>query len=259
MNLIDTHAHIYLDAFDDDRDAMLARAFDAGVNTIILPNIDRESLTPMKALCRRYPKQLYPLAGLHPTSVKEDYVSQLEYIKKELDEGTYTGIGECGMDLYWDKTYLEQQKRAFAMQLTWSHELGLPIIIHIRDAFNEAFDVLESSGYQSFKGVFHCFSGTREDATRAVEMGFLLGIGGVVTFKKSNLPEIISGIDPSKILLETDSPFLAPVPYRGKRNEPSYIRLVAEKVADIWGCSIAEAARITTENATQLFNLENHG
>ncbi|MDT8308674.1 MAG: TatD family hydrolase [Bacteroidales bacterium] len=257
MILTDTHAHLYLNAFDDDRDTMIAGAFRTGVTRILIPNIDQDSLVPMHHLCNQYPGHLFPMAGLHPTSVRDDFETVLSTIGAGLP-GNYVGIGECGIDLYWDRTFLAHQKMAFRTQLEWSFKHGLPVAIHIRSSFDEVFEVLKSTGHATFKGVFHCFSGNKTQAAQAIEMGFLLGIGGVVTFKNSGLPKIIKDIDPSKIVLETDAPFLAPMPYRGKRNESAYLRIVAEKVAALWGMPIHEAASITTANAVSLFKKINH-
>jgi TatD DNase family protein len=252
MILTDTHAHLYLDAFDKDRDTIISNAISSGVTRILIPNIDTESLVPMHSLCDQYPNHLFPMAGLHPTSVKADFEKALTTIEAGLP-GNYVGIGECGIDLYWDRTFLAQQKVAFKTQLEWSFKYNLPVAIHIRSSFDEVFEMLGSTGRSTFKGVFHCFSGNKTQAAQALEMGFLLGIGGVVTFKNSDLPEIIKDIDPSKIVLETDAPYLAPMPYRGKRNESAYLSLVAEKLASIWEIPIREVANITTTNAVSLF------
>jgi TatD DNase family protein len=258
MIFVDTHTHIYLDAFDNDREEMISRAHDAGVRYLMLPDIDSGSRPQMLRLANQYPDSCFPMAGLHPTSVKENYLDALEAARALLVEGKVAGIGECGMDLYWDLTYVEAQKDVFETQLKWSLEHELPVSIHIRDAFEAVFEVLERFGDTSFKGVFHCFTGGIAEAERALKYGFHLGIGGIVTFKKSPLPAVLSSIDPERVVLESDAPFLAPTPYRGKRNEPAYLPLVAEKLGEIWQMPLHQVAEITTYNAMQIFNLPEH-
>lgn len=253
MIFIDTHTHLYLSEFDADREAMLERARAAGVAACVLPNIDEESLAPMTDMADRWPELCYPMAGLHPTSVTDEWRTQLSATESLRDSGTVAGIGECGIDLYWDQSRLEAQKEAFALQLQWSLDSGLPVSIHIRNAFPEVFSVLDLFGDARFNGVFHCFSGGKEEAERAIARGFMLGIGGVITFKKNRLRDVIREVSPESVVLETDAPFLAPDPFRGKRNEPAYLPYVAEALADIWGMPLQSVAGITSDNACKVF------
>jgi len=255
MQLIDTHAHLYLENFETDTEAVIRRAMDQGVHKIVLPNIDSASLEPMHRLAQDYPEICVPLVGLHPTHVKENFWEELELIFSRTKEYAYKAVGEIGIDLYWDKTYLQQQKQVFEFQLRFAGENKLPVIIHARDSFREILDIVSREEYHGIRGIFHAFSGDQALAERIIELGYLLGIGGVLTFKNSILPEVIRNIDLDHLVLETDSPFLAPTPFRGKRNESSYICFVAEKLAEIKGISINEVAEITTINAKNLFLL----
>lgn len=251
---IDTHSHIYEDEFRDDRDEVVQRALEAGVGRIVLPDIDADARPKMLALQERYPNIMYPLAGLHPTSVKEDYRKELAEMERQLGLHRFYGIGECGIDLYWDKTYYKEQLNAFEHQLGIAREMDLPIVIHSRDSLNEIFGVLKRNPY--IKGILHCFSGNEEETARACGMGFMLGIGGVVTFKNSRLDIVIRKAGLENLVLETDSPYLTPVPHRGKRNESSYIPLIAQKVAEIMDTDIKKIEEITTKNAMNLFTLQ---
>lgn len=254
--MIDTHSHIYLDAFDQDREQIIDRASRAGVFQIILPNIDADSINALLETESKFPNMCKALMGLHPTSVKSDYKQQLNIIEKQLNKRIFTGIGEIGLDLYWDKTYLKEQKDALAIQFKWACELNLPVVIHTRDAFPEIFDVFDKVYDSRLKGVFHSFSGVINDAKKILELpNFYLGINGVVTFKKSSLPEILSETGIERVLLETDAPYLAPAPHRGKRNEPAYMALTRDKLAEISGLSANEVNHITTQNAQKLFDL----
>lgn len=255
MQWIDTHTHLYLDQFDADRDAMLQRAFSVGVTKLLLPNIDADSIAPMLQLCEQYPKNCFPMIGLHPTSVDKDVQTQLNLLEQELLKGTYIGIGEIGIDLYWDKSFLEEQIHAFRIQLNWAKQHALPVAIHTREAFPLILDLVEEAQDGRLKGVFHCFTGNTTEAERIVKMGFYLGIGGVLTYKKSMLPEVIQNIPLDFLLLETDSPYLPPVPYRGKRNESSYLTETALQLAAIKQIPLNELATITTNNALKLFNI----
>lgn len=255
MILIDTHTHLYLNAFDDDREEMVERAIAAGVKYMFLPNIDSSSVKGMHALCTRFPENCFPMMGLHPTSVKGDYKKELDQVERHLEENTYYGIGETGIDLYWDKTYYREQVDAFNVQIDLAMAYSLPLVVHARDSFTEIFRVLENRDITGLQGVFHCFTGNRDQAKRAIGLGFMLGIGGVLTYKKSGLDQVIAGIDMDHLILETDAPFLPPVPHRGKRNESAYVLLVADKLAELSGMPLKEVARITTANASKLFNL----
>lgn len=250
---IDTHSHIYEEEFREDREEVIQRALTAQVRYIILPDIDSESRSRMLNLAEQYPEMMLPLAGLHPTSVNENYREELIAVEKEIGTRTYYGIGECGIDLYWDKTYYHEQIKAFEHQLGIARDMNFPVVIHSRDSLEVIFEVLRKHTYA--RGILHCFPGNAEDARKAADMGFLLGIGGVVTFKKSQMADTLREIGPDHIVLETDSPYLAPVPYRGKRNESSYIPLIAHKIAEITGVETKKIEEITTQNAMNLFNL----
>jgi TatD DNase family protein len=256
MQFIDTHAHLYLNHFDNDREEVIKNAFQKNVSRIILPNIDSSTIRPMKQLCSLFSSSIFPLIGLHPTSVKENYKDELLIITRELKTDHYFGIGESGIDLYWDKSYLKEQKEAFIFQIKLAIEFDLPIIIHARESFIEIFEILDKFKNKPLKGIFHAFTGTVDQAKRIInDFGFLLGIGGIITFKNSGMDEIIHEISVDNMVLETDSPFLAPVPYRGKRNESSFIFYIAGKIAQIKGLSINLVADITTRNAIQTFGL----
>lgn len=255
MILIDTHTHLYLNAFDDDREAMVERAISIGVKYMFLPNIDSSSVKGMHQLCDRFPENCFPMMGLHPTSVKDNFRDELTLVEKLLEENTYYGIGETGIDLYWDKTFYREQVEAFNRQIDLAIEYGLPLIIHARESFKEIFRVLDNRNIDGLTGVFHCFTGNVDEARHAIDLGFMLGIGGVLTYNKSGLDEVISEIGIKKVVLETDAPFLPPVPHRGKRNESAYVLHVADKLADILSIPDNDVARITTGNACELFNL----
>ena len=253
--LIDTHTHIYVDAFDDDRDEAIKRAISAGVSQLILPAIDSKTTAIMHEVKRNYSDYVHLMMGLHPTHVGLNADEELTHVKEQLDAHSFVAVGEIGMDLYWDKTYQSQQQEAFYRQINWALAADLPIVIHCRDAFAPVFEVLESFKDARLRGVFHCFTGTKADAQRALELNFYLGIGGVVTFKNGKIDQFLSDFPIEKMLLETDSPYLAPTPYRGKRNESAYLPIVADKMAKLFDISVAEIARITSKNAKQLFDL----
>lgn len=254
MILTDTHTHLYSEQFDEDRAAMIQRAFDLGVERIFLPNIDSSSISGMLALQQQFPKNCFAMMGLHPTSVKENYLKELQLVEQHLNKGQFCAIGEIGIDLFWDKTFLKQQQDAFRTQINWAKQRNLPFVIHCRDSFNEIFEILDELNDGNMRGIFHCFTGDLEQANKVIAYGgFKLGIGGVVTFKNSGLEQVLQQIDISNLVLETDSPYLAPVPYRGKRNETSYIINVAEKLSDIYQIPIEEVAKITTQNSIEVF------
>ena len=253
--LIDTHTHIYVDAFDDDRDEAIKRAMSAGVSQLILPAIDSKTTAIMHEVKRNYSDYVHLMMGLHPTHVGLNADEELTHVKEQLDAHSFVAVGEIGMDLYWDKTYQSQQQEAFYRQINWALAADLPIVIHCRDAFAPVFEVLEGFKDSRLRGVFHCFTGTKADAQRALELNFYLGIGGVVTFKNGKIDRFLSDFPIEKMLLETDSPYLAPTPYRGKRNESAYLPIVADKMAKLFEISVAEIARITSKNAKQLFDL----
>ena len=270
MTFIDTHCHLYDEAFDADREEVLQRALDAGVITLLTPDIDSTSTPRLEALCQEHPNVFRPMAGLHPTSVKEDYERELQHVHERLfkstsqqvnkstcneDIMTFIAIGEIGMDLYWDRTYEAQQREVLKQQLLWAEELDLPVALHIRKAHNEVFGLLRDLNRPAWRGVMHCFGGSVQEAQRAVEMGFHLGIGGVVTFKNAGLAEVVKAVPLEHLLLETDAPYLSLVPHRGQRNEPSYIPLIAQKVAELRGITLEEVAAVTTASARELFCL----
>ena len=253
MILTDTHSHLYDTKFVEDRKAMILRAFEENVQRIFIPNIDQNTVKAMMDIVDAYPQKCFPMMGLHPCHVKENYKQELAVIKKHLDAGGFCAVGEIGMDLYWDKTYVENQKIAFRTQIQWAKEKGLPIAIHCRNAFNEIFEILEDEKDEQLRGVFHCFTGSIEQAQRVIDLNFYLGIGGIVTFKKAGLDAVVKEIDLKYLVLETDSPYLAPSPNRGKRNESSYLIHIAQKVAELHQVSIERLAQITTDNSIKLF------
>ena len=255
MQLIDTHTHLYLPEFDKDRDEVIARAVSNGVSKLLMPNIDLHSTGAMMAVKERYPGICLPMAGLHPVSVKDDYREQLDSILNLFSELSFVAIGEIGIDLYWDKTWLREQITAFREQVVFAIKSDLPIVIHSRDSIHEIFRLLEEFKGEKIRGVFHAFSGDIRDAEKAVLMGFTIGIGGVITFKNSGLGEIAHAVGAEHIVLETDSPYLAPTPYRGKRNESSWLPLINRKLAGILEKEEEETASITYSNSVELFRL----
>ena len=255
MTFVDTHCHLYDEAFDADRQQAVQRAIDAGVTTMLLPDIDSTSTERLDTLYNLYPNHFHRMAGLHPTSVKEDFEVELAHVRKRLETGSFVAVGEIGMDLYWDRTFEEQQREVLRRQMRWAEEFGLPVALHIRKAHNEVFGLLRDLNHSSYRGVMHCFGGSLQEAWRAVEMGFMLGIGGVVTFKNATMAEVAKAVPLDRLLLETDAPYLSPVPHRGERNESSYIPLIAQKIADLRGISVEAVAEQTSANARMLFSL----
>jgi TatD DNase family protein len=253
MQFIDTHCHLFLEEFDNDRIDIINQSIKAGVIAMLNPNIDASSLEALHETCQINPFVCIPTLGLHPCSVKEDYQNQLAEIKHHFNEYRSVAIGEIGIDLYWDKTFIKEQKKAFEEQLNWAIDLNLPVIIHNRDAFDTVYEITKDK--PKLRGVFHAFSGTNEQAQKILDLGFYLGIGGVVTFKNSGLDRVLENIPLEKIVLETDSPYLTPAPHRGKRNNPSYLLLIATKIAEIKQVGIEEVALKTTQNAKNLFGI----
>lgn len=253
--LIDTHAHIYSEDFLHDIDEVLQRAYDNDVKKIILPNIDSGSVKRLIDLTDAYPHLCYPLLGIHPTSVAADYREELEAVEYWLGKKKFYGIGEIGIDLYWERSFFKEQEDAFRYQLKLAKLNQLPVVIHVRESFEETYKVVREEQDGSLRGIFHCFSGTESDAQKIIDLGFSLGIGGVVTFNNSNLPEVLKHISLQHLVLETDSPYLTPVPKRGKRNECAYLVYVAQALAKIYDVSVSEIADITSENARRLFNI----
>lgn len=255
MQLIDTHTHLYLPEFDTDRDEVVNRAVNSGIVKMLMPNIDIQSVDQMLSVDRRYPGICYPMIGLHPTSVKEDYLFQLDKLEELFYKHKFIAIGEIGIDLYRDKTYLKEQIIALRRQISFAIARGLPVVIHSRESFPEVFAVLNEFKGKELKGVLHAFTGNIKDSERAIGLGLKLGIGGIVTFKNSGLDKIVKETGPENLILETDSPYLTPVPYRGKRNESSYLCIINKKLAEIFGMSEEEVASITFASSTALFNL----
>lgn len=254
--LVDTHSHLYEESFIPDWDDVVTRCSAAGVKKILLPNVDSSTFQLLRDTVAKNPSMFIPMMGLHPCSVKENYLDELETTKRLLFSEKYIAVGEIGMDLYWDKAFVQQQEDAFITQVGWANDLGLPISIHTRECTSVVIEILKNKIVCEKKGVFHCFGGSVEEAKQIIELGYCLGIGGVVTFKNSTLPQVLKQIGLNRLVLETDSPYLAPVPYRGKRNESSYTSLVALKLADIFGVSLAEIETVTTRNANDIFKFE---
>ena len=256
MLFIDTHTHLYAEQFEEDRDAMILRAIEAGITHFFLPNIDRSSIGGMNELVHNYPKRCFPMMGLHPCSVNDQWEEELKWIEKELENKKYIAVGEIGIDLYWDKTYLEEQQIAFRKQIQWAKEKNLPIVIHCREAFDEILAILDEVNDEHLKGIFHCFTGNLKQAQHILEYGnFKLGIGGVVTFKNAGLDKVLEKLSIHDIVLETDSPYLAPSPHRGKRNESSYLLKIAEKVAEILKLPLKEVKEISSKNALSIIKI----
>lgn len=254
MKYIDTHSHIYLEEFDQDLPDIIRRAREAGVSHILLPNVDHTTLDRMLKVCSAYPGYCYPMIGVHPTSVKGDYKKELMIVENQLSTGTYIAVGEIGLDLYWDKTFLKEQIIAFDRQIQLALRYGLPIVIHSREAFDQICEVLEPYKSTGLKGIFHSFGGSAEEAARLLEFeGFMLGINGVVTFKNSSLGKTLEQIPLDRIVLETDAPYLTPVPHRGKRNESAFLQYTLAKVADVYRMPAERVAEITSANAIKVF------
>lgn len=255
MIITDTHTHLYSEAFDEDRDQMIQRALQANVKRFFIPAIDSTYTQSMYALQQRYPENVFLMMGLHPTHVKENYLEELEHVEEQLSKRKFYAVGEIGIDLYWDTSFLKQQQEAFVAQIRMAKKMNLPIVIHSRDSFDEIFEILEQEMDSDLFGIFHCFTGNFEQAQKAISFNMKLGIGGVATFKNGKIDQFLNRIDLKHIVLETDSPYLAPVPFRGKRNESAYIVNVLEKLSDIYQVSIKEIATITTENSKAVFGI----
>jgi TatD DNase family protein len=253
--LIDTHSHIYSEDFNADIDEVVQNAYNNGVKKIVLPNIDSGSIKRLVDLSNSYPHICYPLMGLHPTSVDAEYKAELQAMEYWLDKQKFYGIGEIGIDLYWEKAFVNEQKDAFRQQVRLAKSRSLPIVVHVRNSFKEVYSIVKEEQDGSLEGIFHCFTGNEKEARKIVDLGFKLGIGGVLTFKNSDLDEVINGVDLKHLVLETDSPYLSPVPKRGQRNESSYLVYIAQKLAEVYGIQVEEVAEITTQNARNLFQI----
>lgn len=251
----DTHTHLYVQEFDADRTEVIARAQAAGVSQFVLPAIDSQTTEAMHQLKRDYPNRVHLMMGLHPTHVGSNVEKELAHVKEQLQTHSFVAVGEIGIDLYWDTSTLKQQQMAFQTQIRWAKEKDLPIVIHCRNAFDEIFEILEQEKSSSLRGIFHCFTGNLEQAHRAISYGMKLGIGGVVTFKNGKIDQFLNQIDLKHIVLETDAPYLAPVPYRGKRNESAYLLNVADRVAELYGKNLDEVSKITTQNSKSIFGV----
>ncbi|UZD24747.1 TatD family hydrolase [Algoriphagus halophytocola] len=254
MNYIETHAHIYSRKFDSDRDQVIQDIRDAGIERVYMPNVDVETIDSMLACEEKYPGLCIPMMGLHPCDVKEDFKEQLDVMKKWLDKRDFAAVGEIGLDLYWDKTFFEQQKEALRIQIAWAKEKQLPIVLHCRESMDETIKIVQEEHDGQLRGIFHCFTGNLDQAKQIIEMGFLLGIGGVATFKNGGLDQVIPELGIENLVLETDAPYLAPVPFRGKRNSPAYLPIIAEKIGDYLQMSKEEVALQTKQNALNLFH-----
>ena len=255
MLLTDTHTHLYYETDEVKQAALLQRCFDQGIDRLFLPNVDVASIARIDELVSRYPENCFAMSGLHPCEVGKNYADVLAEIKASMPSRKIYAIGEIGIDLYWDKSTLKYQQEAFAIQIGWAKEMGLPIVIHCREAFDEVFEVLEQHKDEKLFGILHCFTGNLEQAKRCIDLGFCLGIGGVLTYKKAGLDLVLYDVPLEHIVLETDSPYLAPVPFRGKPNESSYLIHIAKKVAEIYQLSVEEVAEITTSNSRKIFNI----
>lgn len=257
MLFVDTHTHLFVEQFNEDREEVVHRSMDAGVEVMLLPNIDLESIPQMKELAARYPNNCFPMMGLHPGSVDQNWKETLQTIEKELFTNDYIAVGEIGIDLYWSKEFEAAQKEVFRQQVLWAKELGKPIVIHAREAFDEIFEIIDELNDERLTGIFHCFTGTLDQANHVIGYGgFKMGLGGVLTYKKSGLDKVIENVDLKHLVLETDSPYLPPTPHRGKRNESSYLLHIAEKLADVQSITLKQVAEVTTQNAREIFNWE---
>ena len=255
MKLIDTHTHLYTEAFDEDRDKVIKNAIAKGIERFYLPSIDSKYTSRMYDLEKEYPNHIRLMMGLHPTHVKENCKEELQHVEQNLSQHRFAAVGEIGIDLYWDQTFLKQQQEVFNTQIRWAKEYELPIVIHCRDAFDEVFEILEDHRGEGLSGIFHCFTGTKDQADRAIDLNLKLGIGGVVTFKNGKIDQFLDQISLDHIVLETDAPYLAPVPFRGKRNQSEYLVHILQKLALIYRRSASEIATITSKNALSVFKI----
>jgi len=254
MQFVDTHAHLYSNKFKSDIDEVINRSIDAGVTHIFMPNIDHASIDGMMELEEKYPGVCIPMMGLHPCHVDKNFEKELYLVEEWLSKRKFIAVGEIGTDLYWDKTFWEEQKEAFRIQSEWAKKYDIPIVIHCRETIPQTIELVEGLKEENYRGIFHCFTGNLEEANKIEKLGFMMGFGGVTTFKNGGLDEVIPGLNMDHVVLETDSPYLAPVPHRGKRNESSYIPLIAERIADLKKLPVADIAEITTSNAGKIFN-----
>jgi len=257
MRLVDTHTHLYLEQFDEDREDMMQRALAADVREMYLPNIDSNSIEAMLRMEAAYPERCFAMMGLHPCSVGENYREELAIVREWLEKRPFCAVGEIGIDLHWDTTFRQQQEESFLTQCEWAKKMDIPIVIHTRKATQVVIDLVREVKDERLRGIFHCFGGTLQEAQAIIELGFHVGIGGVLTFKKAGLDKVMEAVDLEHVVLETDSPYLAPVPHRGKRNESAYVRLVAEKLAEVKGIPLEQVAEVTSANADKIFAAKN--
>ncbi|HEX4957315.1 MAG TPA: TatD family hydrolase [Lacibacter sp.] len=257
MQLIDTHTHLYLQEFKEDISQVLKNSLEEGVTRFYLPNIDSTSIHDMMALEQQFPDYCVAMMGLHPCSVNDNYMQELALVKHWLEQRSFAAVGEIGLDYFWDQTFVEQQKSAFQQQIEWALAFNLPIVIHSRNSLQDCIKMVKHNQNGSLRGIFHCFGGNAQEAKQITDLGFLLGIGGVITYKKSGLAEVVKNIPLDSLVLETDAPYLTPVPFRGKRNEPAYLKYIIEKLAEAKNCTIEEVADATTINAQKLFGTNN--
>ena len=253
MFLIDSHTHLYLKEFQKDLDILIDRANQKNIKKFLLPNIDLNTIDDIISLCNKYPESCYPMIGLHPCSVKKNYLNVLKSMEEKIKSEKFIAIGEIGIDLYWDKSFIIEQKMAFEIQLKWAKEHKLPVVIHSRNSFNEIYEILKNEVDENLRGVFHCFSGDLVEAKKILDLNFFLGIGGILTFKNSGLDSVIKNVPIEKILIETDAPYLAPTPFRGKRNEPQYLSIIATKLCEIKKISMVELTEKLYKNTNSLF------
>lgn len=251
--MIDTHTHLYDEQFNEDRSETILRAINAGITKMFLPNCDSETIEGMIKLEEEFPAHCFAMMGLHPCYVKENYEDELRIVRSWLEKRNFAAIGEIGLDYFWDKTFIEEQKKSFRTQIEWALEFNRPIVIHSRDSIQDSIDIVKEYVPKGLRGVFHCYTGSYEMAKQIIDCGFYLGIGGVLTYKNAGIQEVVQRVHINHLVLETDAPYLTPVPFRGKRNESSYIKIIAEKMAELKGISLEEVAKITTENAESLF------
>lgn len=252
--LTDSHTHLYLKEFDNDLHAVIKNAQNHKVSRFLLPNINTETLPKLLSVCQKYKNTCFPMIGLHPCSVTENYVAELKKLYNQINQENFIAIGEVGIDLYWEKKYISEQKAAFTTQLNWANDHQLPIIIHSRNSFDEIYSIIKREKRKQTTGIFHCFSGTYDEAKKIIDMGFFLGIGGVLTFKNTKIADVIEKIDLQHLVLETDSPYLAPHPMRGKRNEPKFLSLIADKLSKIKNVSMEEIYQTTNTNIKTIFS-----
>tara|TARA_Y100000589_G_scaffold154958_1_gene147534 strand:+ start:1315 stop:2082 length:768 start_codon:yes stop_codon:yes gene_type:complete len=253
MFLIDSHTHLYLKEFQKDLDLLIDNAFQKNIKKFLLPNIDLNTIDDIISLCNKYPQSCYPMIGLHPCSVKKNYLTVLKTMEEKIKSAKFIAIGEIGIDLYWDKSFFIEQKKAFEIQLKWAKEHQLPVVIHSRNSFNEIYEILKTEADENLRGVFHCFGGDLVEAKKILDLNFFLGIGGILTFKNSGLESVIKNVPIEKILIETDAPYLAPTPFRGKRNEPQYLSIIARKLCEIKKISMEELTENLYKNTNSLF------